>query len=93
MDKDLFPTLTSQIAASVVDGQAVIVLADFGQVTVLNELATHIWQICDGKHNIGQIVQDIVDKYEVEFSMAEQDVTVFLEQMIQMQALVLQKDP
>jgi hypothetical protein len=91
MDKLLCPTINPQVAATLVDDQEVIVLADSGQVTVLNGLGTYIWQICDGKHNIGQIVQEIVDEYEVEYSAAEKDVVKFLEQMSEMQALVLEE--
>ncbi len=93
MDNTAFPTPTEQIAATVIDKQAVIVLADSGQVTVLNELGTFIWQRCDGAHPIGQILQDIIAGYEVDSSSAERDLTQFLEQMVGIGAIQIQEAP
>ena len=90
MDNYLYPNLTSQVAATIADDRAVIVLADLGQVTVLNELGTFIWKLCNGKHNIEQIVHKVVDEYEVEFSIAEKDVTEFLRDMVELRAILLQ---
>jgi hypothetical protein len=93
MDKHLYPLITEQVASTTAGGQAIIVMTDSGNVTVLNELGTHIWQICDGVHNIEQIVQEITDEYEVESSTVLKDVTEFLQQMVDMQALVLDDKP
>ncbi len=93
MNKSQFPSVHPQVASTLAADQLVIVLADSGQVTILNELGTHIWQICDGKHNIGQIVQDIVDEYEVDQPTAEQDVLEFLDQMVGLQALLISDTP
>jgi hypothetical protein len=65
MDRWQRPTPHAQVAATVVDGQAVIVMADSGQVTVLNDVGTRIWQLSDGKHSVDEIVQTIVAEYEV----------------------------
>jgi hypothetical protein len=89
MNKDLYPTLHPQVAVTLADDQVVIVLADSGQVIVLNELGTQIWQKCDGKHSIGQIMQEIIDEYDVELLAAEADIVEFLKQMVGIQALVL----
>ncbi len=93
MDPKLIPNLHPQVAATIADGRAVIVLADTGNVTVLNETATRIWQLCDGKHTIEQIVLTIADEYGVEQITAQQDVNDLLEQMLKIQALVLGGQP
>jgi hypothetical protein len=93
MDKNSYPALTSQIATTVVDGQALMVLADSGQVTVLNDLGTRIWQSCDGEHNVEQIIRIIVDEYEVDYLTAERDVIEFLDRLVGLQALVMQNEP
>ena len=93
MDENLYPVLHSQVAMTQADSQAVIVLADSGRVTVLNELGTRIWQSCDGEHSVGQIVQIIVNEYEVDYPTAERDVIEFLDQMVEMQALMMQGEP
>jgi hypothetical protein len=93
MDENLYPVLTAQVAARIVEGQVIIVLADSGNVTVLNELGTSIWKICDGMHSVGNIVQEITTEYEVEFSIAMQDATEFIQQMVNLQALELRDIP
>ncbi len=89
MNLKLIPNPHPQVAATIADGQAVIVLADSGNVTILNETATRVWQLCDGTHTIEQIVQTIADEYSVEQSTAQQDVDNLLEQMLKLQALVI----
>ena len=81
------------MASTLADGQAVIVLADSGNVTVLNGLGTRIWQLSDGLHNVEQIVQTIVDEFEVEQATAFQDTIGFLEEMVGLQAVVFQERP
>ncbi len=66
-----------QVAATVVDGQAVIVMADTGQVTVLNEVGTRIWELVDGSHSLNEIIQAIMAEYEVTPEAAEQDTQNF----------------
>jgi methyltransferase-like protein len=83
-----FPAHHPQAAYQVVDGQAVIVLADSGQVTILNEIGTFIWQLCDGKHSQEQIVSAVVQEYEVAAEVAAQDAAAFLDQMAELQAIV-----
>ena len=93
MDKGLFPVIHPQVAATITDNQVVIVLADSGQVMVVNELGTHLWKLSNGSNSIGQIVQLIADEYEVDITTAERDVFEFLQQMIEIQALILQETP
>jgi hypothetical protein len=76
----------------VVDGQAVIVMADSGQVTVLNEVGTRIWQLSDGMRSLEEIIATIVDEYEVTPEVAWQDAEVFLGRLIEVQAIQM-NDP
>ncbi len=93
MDPSIIPNMHPQVAATIADGQAVIVLADSGNVTILNETATRVWQLCDGTHTIEQIVRTIADEYGVEQVTAQNDVNDLLEQMLKIEALVLGGQP
>lgn len=93
MDKLQLPTPHPQVAATVVDGQAVIVLADSGQVTVLNEVGTRIWQLSDGERNVDEIIQVIMAEYDVPEDVAWQDAKIFLKRMEEVQAIVLRDPP
>ena len=85
-----YPARHPQTAYQVVDGQAVIVLADSGQVTILNEIGAFIWGLCDGAHSLEQIVSAVVEEYEVTEEVAAQDALEFLEQMAELQAILFE---
>ena len=89
MNKLHIPMPHPQVAVTVVDGQAVIVMADSGQVTVLNEVGTRIWELSDGNHSVEEIIQAIMAEYEVTPEAAEQDAEDFLNQLVEIQAIVL----
>jgi hypothetical protein len=91
MDRNQVPTPHPQVAATVVDGQAVIVMADSGQVTVLNEVGTRIWELVDGDHNLEEIIQAIMAEYEVTPEVAEQDTQNFINRLAEIQAIVLRE--
>lgn len=93
MNEHYYPVPHSQVAAAIVDGQAVIVMADSGNMSVLNELGTRIWQLSDGSHRVEEIVQAIVAEYEVDEAQARADVDAFLEQLLALEALVLHESP
>lgn len=44
----------------------------------LDEVSAQIWTLCDGAHTVDQIAGEIVARYEVDGSQAEQDVRDFL---------------
>lgn len=83
--------LHPQVAATVVDGQAVVVMADSGQVTVLNEVGTRIWELIDEGHNLGEIIQAIMAEYEVTPETAQQDTEYFINRLVEIQAIVLRQ--
>lgn len=93
MDLNKYPVLHPQVATRTVDGEAVIVLADSGQVNVLNPVGTRMWELMDGKRNIQQIVDAICEEFDVSEEEAKRDVEEFLQQLINANAIVLQEQP
>jgi len=89
MDWNSRPTPHPQVAARVVDGSAVIVLADAGEVNVLNPVGTRIWELCDGSRSVRQIAEAIAAEFEVTLEQALHDVEEFLGSLAQAQAVVL----
>jgi hypothetical protein len=89
MDWNSRPMPHPQVAARIVDGAAVIVLADTGEVTLLNPVGTRVWELCDGSRTAGEIVEMITTEFEVAPEQALQDVENFLEELVQAQAVVL----
>jgi GeoRSP system PqqD family protein len=72
-----------------VNGEAVIVLTERRQLHRLNAVGTRIWECCD-QRRVADIVALIVAEFEVEESVATQDVCEFLENLQQLGALDLQ---
>jgi len=93
MDADKYPVPHPQVAARVVDGEAVVILADSGEVNVLNPVGTRIWELADGTRSVQQIADAIAEEYQVTPQNALQDVTEFLQLLIDARALTLAAAP
>ncbi len=87
MDLASRPTPHPQVAARVVDGAAVIVLADSAEVNVLNAVGTRVWELCDGARSVGEIAAVIASEFEVTPEQAERDTTQFLESLLHVKAI------
>jgi coenzyme PQQ biosynthesis protein PqqD len=83
------PAPHPQVASRIVDGEALIVLADSGEVTVLNSIGSRVWELADGSRSVGEIVETIVAEYDTTREQAEQDVVAFLQELEQGKMLVL----
>ncbi len=84
-----YPVLHPQVAARIIDGEAVIVLPESGQVTVLNEVGSRIWELIDGTRSVGEITEAIVAEYDVTAEQAERDVEEFIQELVENKMLVL----
>lgn len=82
-----YPRPHPQTAGRVVDGEAVLILADASEIKVLNPVGSRIYQLADGRHSVTEIVDVIVREYAVTRSQAEADVAGFLEDMVNRQIL------
>ena len=89
MDWSSRPTPHPQTAARIVDGSAVIVLADTGQVNVLNSVGTRVWELCDGSRSARQIAETLAAEFQVTPEQALSDTAEFLETLVRAQAVVL----
>ena len=93
MNSDKYPVPHPQVGARVVDGEAVIILADSGNVNVFNPAGTRIWELADGSRSVRQIADAIVAEYEVMPDAALQDVTEFVQKLVDARALTLYDAP
>ena len=67
-------------------GETVIVpvkgnVGDLNSIYTLNEIGTRIWQLIDGKKNVGQVIEVICSVYEVTPEEAEKDAVDFLKSL------------
>lgn len=93
MDWTKYPMPHPQVAARVVDGTAVIVMASSGEVVMLNAMGSRIWELIDGARTAQDIVQAIVSEYDVTEQQAQQDVAEFLQKLTEANALVFHDKP
>ena len=84
-----YPAFHPQVAARIIDGEAVIVLPESSQVNVLNEVGSRIWELIDGTRSVGEIAEVIVAEYDVTTEQAEQDVNEFIQELVENKMLVL----
>jgi hypothetical protein len=65
------------VVGQVIEGEAVLVLPERGEVKVLNPVGARIWQLADGHRTLGDIVAVICAEYAVEPAQAQADVLDF----------------
>ncbi|MBI5648863.1 MAG: PqqD family protein [Chloroflexi bacterium] len=86
-----YPAPHSQVATQIVDDEAVIVLADAGEIIVLDPVGTRVWELSDGSHTVQQIVDVIGDEFEVTRDQARADVAEFLETLAREKIIVFEE--
>ena len=73
----------------VIDGEAVLILADSSEVNVLNTVASRIFELSDGNYTVEEISKIIASEYEVSEEQAGKDVTEFILQLVDQLVIVL----
>lgn len=62
-------------------------VADMEHIFTLNEVGAFVWEKLSKSSTIEELQQDILDEFEVDLAMAQQDLQVFLEDLEAFQAL------
>jgi hypothetical protein len=81
MDLDLIPFKIEGVMGRIVDGEAVLLLPEKGQVKVLNEVGAFIWSQVDGINTVKMISESVTGEYAVDQREAEQDTILFLKDL------------
>jgi hypothetical protein len=77
-------------------GQEIIIILtreNDEKVLRLNKTAGFIWEHCDGKKTVQQIVKDICQKYDVDETMAREEALALLNRMKKLQLVTLAAEP
>lgn len=85
-----YPAPHPQTAGRVIDGEAVIMLAEDSEIQVYNEVGSRIYSLCDGQHAIDEIVTMLVDEYNIDRETATNDVVAFVQELVAHKVLVIQ---
>lgn len=82
-----YPAVSAQVAARIVDDQAVLVLADSGEVQILNEVGAVIWGLIDGRRSSAEIASQVAHQFEVAPERALDDTNEFLGKLVEAGAI------
>ena len=66
----------------IIDGQALIIDPSTNVIKLLNAVGTRIWDLIDGKRTGNEILQNIIDEYEVSSEIAKTDLVKFLQELL-----------
>ena len=79
----LLPARDSELVWRLVDDEMVIVRLSDGQIRVLNDIGSFVWQLMDGRRTISDLACLVCAEYEVSRQEAEDDIQLFLAPLIQ----------
>jgi hypothetical protein len=63
-------------------------VGDLESIYTLNEVATRVWELIDGKKKASEIKDKIVEEFEVTAQEAEKDLTNLLKQLLAVGAIM-----
>ena len=63
-------------------GEGTLLIVERGRVNELNLLAAEIWKLCDGTRDVGAIVEELLQGFDVGREELERDVAEFLADMV-----------
>ena len=85
-----YPKPHPQTAGRVIDGEAVLILADTSEINVLNPVGSRVFELADGQHSIAQIADISAGEFDVTQDEAVKDITVFLQELIEANVMILE---
>lgn len=56
-------------------------IADMNSVYTLNETGAFIWEHLDGKKNLREIVDSLIEEYDIDYDSASKDMSEFIDNM------------
>jgi len=75
----------------IIEGEAILVQVETGEVIHLNEVATEIWRAVDGKKTIAEIIDQITASFEVKRDEASKDTLEFVNKLLDKSLVTLSK--
>ena len=78
MDLGTILSKSPDAAYRIYDGEATIVLPSKAEVTVLNPVASLVWDAIDGRRTLAEILESVLRDYEVPREQAMRDLLEFV---------------
>jgi hypothetical protein len=74
-------TVSDSLAATEVDGEAVVLSFDSGEYYGLNGVAADIWTTLEDGATVGELQESVVDEYDVDPDRCRSDLEPFLAEL------------
>ena len=87
-----YPAHHPDTASRLFDGEAVIVSPSKNMVRMLNSVGGRIWELADGSRSLAEIIEQIVQEYEVEPQEAGVSVAGFVQELVDRGMLVWMRE-
>lgn len=89
--KQVFQKNGSMVCRTI-DNQTIMVpirrnVGDLQHIYTLNKVAARIWELIDGQKTFEDIQENIVSKYCISSEKAEKDISKFIKQLIEVEAV------
>ena len=85
--EDYIPKRRPDLNLRQLDGETVALDRRNGLIHQFNQTASRIWEQCDGKMSIKEIVADFSETFDVDFAVATKDVTAIVKQLKSLELL------
>ena len=72
------------------DGETLLYHPIRDEATILNQSATQVWRLCNGKSNLHEITAALGEQYGVEGALLEEDVATTLNELYSRNLIELQ---
>ena len=89
LDITSVPVRNPNIIGRMTDDEAVLVMPQKGQVKVINEVGAVVWELIDGKRDVGQIVDEVCSQFDVDRVAAEADTLNFISELIKREIIFI----
>lgn len=88
-----YPVRSSDTAHRLLVDEAIVVNFKTSFFYNLNPVGTFIWERCDGRHRLGEIVRALTEEYEVGEDEARRDCLEFIEGLVEQGVLAWSETP
>lgn len=75
--------LNQELLQSEIDGETIMMSIDNGKYYGLNNVASRIWEIIKDEPVYSEIIEKLLEEYNIDKDQCEEETTVFLESLIE----------
>lgn len=78
----MIPVKAPTTASRLIAGEAVILSLDTKVLRGLNSVGSRVWDLIDGRRTVDDIIDSIVDEFEVARPQAADDIGAFVQELV-----------